>query len=301
MEAVADRYCRAGLPAWPVSIDQTGLFYLDDHRVAGQIVVPAAEYVAAGLAVYQQAHRRPVRELEDLRFREALVIDSPDELTLSVTYDPTAFEYQVSSRSKEGLSRRRMHASGKLVRDVARPIHHMDLTAIRNRCTVSMSSEEIYSTLRRCGLWYGPYFQRIRSLWRRPGEVLAYIEPHEELRRQDTHTLHPTILDACFQSLAAALDDAGTKGISRPFLPVRIQSVRVYHRPAGSIHSHGILKSNTDRMIIGDIRLFDEAGALVAEIGSLRCLRARHPRKHAGFERDSRRTSSARRPIGAEE
>src|SRR5262249_2665002 len=89
----------------------------------------------------------------------------------------------------------------------------------------------------------------------------------------DTHLVHPALLDASLQVLAAAMpgDGDGSTGTGM-YLPTSVDSMRVYSHPVGRLWSHGVLRPGGDAPfgdLQGDIRLLDESGRMVAEVMGL--------------------------------
>ena len=125
--------------------------------------------------------------------------------------------------------------------------------------------QALYEQFGSNGLQYGPYFRGIRRLCRGPDEVLAEIEAHPELEiNAGRDVLHPTLVDACFQALIAALPP----GL---YLPIRINRVSVLDHLPARLLTHGRITRRTRQYIDGDIELTDEQGRLLAEIKGLRC------------------------------
>lgn len=277
MQLHLDQYSPASEPIWHSNFVGLEFSYLKDHRVYGYNVLPGAVYVVLGLALCKINHEKmSTFVLENLRFHQPLVITPGTNPILRLAYDRSHSEYSIYSGRENGTSSESLNATGKLVRDVTLQSRRVDIGEVRDRCRIRLESRQVYSMLKRCKLQYGPCFQRIRCVWRRPGEIFAVLEKHAPLDSEDINLLHPTILDACFQSLIAALDDTETEQSLTPYLPVRIKRVAYHHvNRSEKFFCHGVLTNKNKRMIVGDITLFDESGVVLAEIEGLQCLRGR--------------------------
>jgi len=110
----------------------------------------------------------------------------------------------------------------------------------------------------------------VEAVWRGDGEAVARVRLAEEVGGAGgSYVLHPALLDACFQPVAAALsasDDTATV-----YLPIGMDSFDLLgdgNRIRWS-HARADRPAATDTLS-ADIRLFDEAGCLVARMAGMR-------------------------------
>jgi hypothetical protein len=105
------------------------------------------------------------------------------------------------------------------------------------------------------------------------------------------YLLHPSLLDACLQTLAAALklDD-----ISSALLPVGIDQMRVYIAGASSVWSRARITSNTKsgKSITADIDILTGEGRFVATVEGLRIRRVKKGMLTRSRERDANQSLS---------
>ena len=94
------------------------------------------------------------------------------------------------------------------------------------------------------------------------------------------YQLHPALLDACFQLLAAATPPSVQQGNEKVYLPVGLQGLKIYQAGHSQVWVHfsfssaltndkGALKDSLD----GNIKLFSEDGTLIAEVTGLQIRR----------------------------
>jgi acyl transferase domain-containing protein len=143
----------------------------------------------------------------------------------------------------------------------------------------------LYAACRQRGLEYGPQFQAVRSLRTGDGQALGEIRIADHLSEHAAnYLLHPALLDACLQTLAATLklDD-----ISSALLPVGIDQMRVYLAGQSTVWSRARITSNTKsgKSIAADIDILTGDGQLVAAVEGLRIRRV----KKEIFSRSRRR------------
>jgi acyl transferase domain-containing protein len=259
-------------PAWETPLNRYLLPYLEDHRVDGLVVFPGAAYVEAGLAARRHVQGEGLGALEDLDFVQALVVEDGDEPVLRLDVDQERREYSVFSRTRDDRFTWRLHARGRFAaqRLPAAPV--LDTRAVRTRCSEDVDIAALYGRLEDRGLGYGPWFRGIREIYRGQAEVWARITPALGLTVEPFYHLHPTLLDACFQALLAALD-GGQDDEPALYLPVHIHQVRLYQQATGTFWCHGAITRRSPDAIEGDLTLCSVEGQTLVEVRGLRCQR----------------------------
>jgi NAD(P)-dependent dehydrogenase (short-subunit alcohol dehydrogenase family)/acyl carrier protein len=125
------------------------------------------------------------------------------------------------------------------------------------------------------GLLYGPSFQAVTEIWRGAGEALARLQlPTLLVPEQKSYRIHPALLDAGLQIIAAA--DAPAADADASYLPVGIGALRVHGRPPAQLWCHAALRPDESpraSVRTADIALLDEDGRAVVEITGLRVRR----------------------------
>src|SRR5262249_38703400 len=136
------------------------------------------------------------------------------------------------------------------------------LEDVRSRCVTVFRRDDFYKGLREIGLDYGPDFQCVQQLWQGDHEALGWVRLSNRFTRElDRYTLHPVLVDACLQVLAAAMP-ANTRDL---LVPVYIDRARVLAPLPSSLWSHcGVDSRSSNNLVRGDVTLFDETGRMVA-------------------------------------
>ncbi len=171
--------------------------WLADHTVNGKAVMPAAGLIEMMLAAVPA--ESPV-ELSDVAFRQMLI---PDERPLVQTIvDPEARTIRiVAAPDEDDADFTTIAEAGWRTTDTAPPAPPQPADALR---TVDL--ESLYSRFAEAGLTYGPSFRVLRSLKGGGQMAVADLPPGKAGWRLD-----PSILDAAWQSLAAALPEDSTE------------------------------------------------------------------------------------------
>ncbi|NOK59263.1 MAG: Non-ribosomal peptide synthetase component F [Chloroflexi bacterium AL-N10] len=273
---------------WENEINRHYLPYLNDHAIQGAVLYPGAGYVEMVLAAAQDAYDTTACVLEDLEFRKAFFLHDHDAPKVQVQINDDA-SFDIYSRSLGAQQTWSLHAHGKLRQATdAGSIKRVSLTALRERCTDECTAEECYRSLSEKGFQYGECFQGIAHLWRGRYDAVSQIELPVALQDQfDLYQLHPSMLDASFQALLMidpfAQEDRTQREV---FMPIGIDRIQVYGKVGPSVWSHAHIVEQNDRIICGNIQLFDAEGVLLVDIQGFRAQSVAKSRNLTGAQLD---------------
>ncbi|KAL9078526.1 MAG: hypothetical protein Q9157_002549 [Trypethelium eluteriae] len=240
-------------PRWRNILRVYELPWLSQHQIQGAILYPAAGMLCAVLEAAQQLAEENKKlkgfEFRDIIIGHALVIPSNDEgismelhmkprkAGLKIT-DSSWWEFTIYSHPKGGEYVE--HCSGLMqIQYEAKPseleiieeaiqewkAYQQEYAECQSVCTDAIKPEDFYATWDARGLNYGPLFRPITNIHNTPGVGCCSLEipdtksvmPHEY---EYDHLLHPTTLDAVFQTFFSAITDS-TQGL----VPTSIDSV----------------------------------------------------------------------------
>ena len=277
-----------------VSVQQPA--YLDHHRVYGQAIMPAAAYLEIALSAGKVACTSPI-VLANVAIQRGLIFSElqleaatrDTSQTLQTVLLPTsdgAYQFQIFSietdstnstnSAKEQTEPRWIcHATGDI-----RPVENaslspVDLDACKADFQQQIPIDIYYQTLHQNGLEYGEDFRSIRQLWAAPNRALGEISLPETVLEDpftdnSLYTLHPVLLDASFQILAAAVGETSDE---ETYLPVGIEKLSVYGSVPDTLWALGSVSSSTNnasKQLIGHVRLLSEKGEVIAEVEGLK-------------------------------
>lgn len=255
-------------PQWGLQMHLELLPYLNDHRLNGRVVFPAAAYVEMALGAGRQIHKEPPLILEEIEFHRALFLPGPEQAArLEFRYSTADRVFLIHSQTGSGPAWT-SHCAGKIREGTGAAPTPVDLDEIKTRCADEQSGSASYEQFQKNGFHFGESFRCISRVWRCDGEALGEISAPESLRPEG-YLFHPAMLDSCFQVLLSALTpDESARGL---FLPVKIERMRFFAAPAGKLWSHVRLVEAGESAITADLRLLDEDGHTLAEITGFRC------------------------------
>ncbi|MFD4434088.1 SDR family oxidoreductase, partial [Nocardia sp. NPDC058497] len=130
-----------------------------------------------------------------------------------------------------------------------------------------MDLDGIYDRLDAAGYKYGPTFRGLRSVWRHGGDAFVEVALPDIDGNIGKYGLHPALLDAVLQGMAAAAVDPGIAvDGDRARMPFAWQHVELHAVGATALRA----RLSPDPYSGGTtITVVDEAGELVMTVGSL--------------------------------
>ena len=185
---------------------------------------------------------------------------------MQMEYDAQRHTFNLYSHPTENSDEWTLHAQGKLLMSGLAP---QTPTIQRETidCPTIYSRSEFYRQLEANGMQYGEHFQSIKSVASGDLEVLAEIEYAKDAPDLSQYFIHPSMLDAGFQSILALLFENNNLNA---YVPVSIQQFRYHHQPSNSVWCYGRVTQNHANAIEADIIFFDEHGQVIVEVLGIR-------------------------------
>lgn len=245
--------------------------FIAAHQVSGGVILPGAAFLEMALAAVDQAHPDAdgPRIIEDVVIGAPMPFEDGQALRCQTVVTPDG-RITVYSQP-DGTSRWTQHAEARTGRGAVAPTGEPEsLEVIRARCTEMRTAEDHRALMRARAFDFGSVLQGVASVRRRDGEALAVVSLPEEAHGEDElFHFHPALLDACLQVFVSA---APANLPSVPYLPLGMDSLRLYRRPPRTVLAHTTLEralADSDEVMRGELRVLDESGQLVAEITGL--------------------------------
>jgi myxalamid-type polyketide synthase MxaE and MxaD len=273
----------SGQSVWELELSPSNVHYVRDHRIQGAIVVPGAAYLDMALAAALQARPGASVVLEDVLFNRAMILADDEVRRMQLVLDPSVpgsstfhvYSKSTSSELSGGASADpdrdtwTEHASSRAVISSQGPARQrVSLEDLRASFSEELSADDHYREMESRQFTFGPAFRAIRRLWRRDVESLSRIELPREAGDTTPHVMHPVVIDAGFQTIAATMSlDSG-----QTYLPKSIKRVQV----AGPSESHlwchvRLVQESEARLdtLTADLTYLNDQGEIVLEIEGL--------------------------------
>jgi len=271
--------------------------YLQDHRIAGAVVLPASVYLEIALAAGRALERGGNMTVEGLALEQAMQLPEGRSRVVQVALRPDGpgRRFELYSRPDLPPDEQRSpqwtrHATARLT-PLAEPRvpESADPAELRRRCAEEVSLSGFYERMQRFGLDYGPSFRGLRRLWRGQREVLGEVElPGAGAAQAGRYLLFPPLLDACLHATVELVDpraqgdpgeqdDPGEQGPQSAFVPVGVERIERFGEAAGVLWSHARLRGGPASAESGrytlDVDVLTPEGTPVARLEGLQARR----------------------------
>ncbi|QKV96584.1 SDR family NAD(P)-dependent oxidoreductase [Streptomyces sp. NA02950] len=234
--------------------------WLAGHAVAGVVLLPGSAFVE--LAV-QAGDRVGCPRIDELTIERPLVLPERGAVLLQVVAgapdDSGQRRLTVHARPEVGTPAWTRHATGVLAPSDAPEPAALEAWPPAGARPVDLSGT--YDHLAAQGYGYGPLFRCLRTAWRVGEEVCAELALPESAATGG-FGLHPALLDSALH----AIDLLDGQDPTVMTLPFAWEGVSLYAAGASAVRLR-LTPDGPERMTL---RLFDGAGAPVAEVSSLR-------------------------------
>ena len=269
--------------------------YLRDHRIQDTVVFPAAGYVemalAAGVMTAEDsedsaagtgpagpgaAEEGAAPVLSELRFDTLLLLPEGSRRRSQVTLVPRGSgQREIAVHSREVTDREgewHFHARGLFSwQERGEPIPSLD--DLEAACSFEVPVADHYQAMAARGIRYGKSFQAVQQIRRGQRAVLSRLELSPECASEaHAYRLHPVLLDAAFQSVAAIFPPPEGDSFGQDtYLPAGISRLQWSQSPPPKVWCWARLRPASqegDPVLEADIDLLDDDGtALVAVRG----------------------------------
>ena len=263
--------------------------WMDDHRVFDHVLAPGALYGAMAAAVgFAEGAGSAV--VEDLQMRNPLVFPASSKDSSEEESTPGGRKVQVVVASTKGAPTQHveifskgdgeddwtLHAEAEVSEAATGQVATgtVVLDGIRRRLSPG-DVAAFYRTKTETGIQLGPSFQSLDAFWSGPGEAVGEVALPEGVGALDG-TVHPILLDGCFQVFSAARGHARSDD-DVPYLPFGWERLWLTGPLPEHVVCHVRLRESpkdadegdadaAPEVVTGDLRIYDANGV---ELGGL--------------------------------
>jgi phthiocerol/phenolphthiocerol synthesis type-I polyketide synthase D len=257
---------------WQADVGTDVIGWLADHKVHGQAVMPAAGFAEIALAAGSEALGLPAAAIvvKRLEVEQMLSLDGETRVTTQLIRSPDGeIRIEIHSRSAGGNWCR--HAVARA--EEAQPSDWAVSAAGSAEAGAGVSIADFYTALRRTGVYHGTAFAALTRIVQIPnGSAETEIALPDEAAPHRGFRIHPVMLDAALQTLAAAMPtESLTESTEVTYLPVSVETIRLFGEVGRRARCRAELMSLDDDGAgrLGRITLMDEAGRPTAEIAGV--------------------------------
>ncbi|WP_059017501.1 type I polyketide synthase [Mycobacterium sp. M26] len=257
---------------WQAEIGTAAHPWLAEHQIRNVAVLPGAAYCEMALAAARSVLGETA-EVRDISFEQALLLDEHTTVGASTTASsPGVLEFVVESDQ-----------GGTLTRQATATLHATDSDELPATYEIaellaahpdSVEGAEVRAGMAQRGVLYGPAFSGlvvVRTGDQAGGTVVSEVSLPSQIRsQQSAYGVHPALLDACFQSVAASPQVQGL-GESALALPLGARRLRTYGSTRGAHYCYTRVTNVDAAGIEADIDVLDQHGAVLLSVHGLRC------------------------------
>lgn len=244
-------------------------FYLSDHVVNNQKVLPGVCYLEMARAAGSMAVEKPVVGLANVVWSTPLTVDNMKQ-TVNISLKPLGQKVEYTIFSEQNGGKRTQHSQGSLLFETTdeKSVEWIDIDEVLNRCTDVLSGMDWYQTLKKYGFEYGDRFQVISEIMGNHTEMISRLEISELSRTEfSDFVLHPSLMDGALQTVGSLMFDKG-ESASGTYLPYALGHVHI----RGSISNLCYVYVQKKAVSSGsvkkfDIYLIDRSGKVLVMIG----------------------------------
>nr|WP_156687033.1 type I polyketide synthase [Mycobacterium sp. Marseille-P9652] len=257
---------------WQAEIGTATLPWLADHQVHGMATLPGAAYCEMALAAARTVFGEAAG-VRDVRFEQMLLLDEETQISLTATAEvPGHLTFAVDT-SEDGLQTRRASAVLEALEDAAEPAQPAahDIELLLAAHPSRLDGDDLRDAMDLCGIQYGPAFTGLAAAHTAETgtTVLAEIGLPSVIRTQQTNFgVHPALLDACFQSVAAhpSVANASLGGL---LLPLGVRELRTYAPVHTARYCYSRVTAATGGAVEADLDILDKHGTVLLAVRGL--------------------------------
>ncbi|MEO1374089.1 MAG: type I polyketide synthase [Cyanobacteria bacterium J06635_10] len=257
--------------------------YLNDHKLYGKAIVPAASYISMILSALKETSPRESCVIENLLLSHPLICDDDGAKTAQLVLTPQSNQEQKlqiisleNQAAENDIESWRSHATATVIStEVTFVKNSINIDTLKQQCQQTISGREFYSTFQSMGYNWGNSFQWLETIWRGDREALCQMKLPQLPEAVENYQLYPGLIDSCLQLLNCWELDKSQQDYM--YVPFNIAQLKFYHRPNShdQLWCHAQKQESDDNSLIGNISLYDESGDLIAEIIGFEARKAR--------------------------
>lgn len=254
---------------WHGEVGTAALPWLRDHQIHDVAALPGAAYCEMALAAAHTLFGEQ-SQVCDIRFEEMLLLDERTPIGAVASVREPGVAGFVVQTEQQNHKVRRASAVLRAASAQDRPPAH-DVAEILRAYRCRHDGEEVRKRFEERGIRLSSAFAGLAAAHVAPQAVSAVLAevglPSVIRRQQADYGVHPALLDACFQSVAAhpAVRQVGNGGL---LLPLGMRRLRVYASTRNARYCHTTVTAYGTN-VEADIDVMDEDGSVLLVVRGL--------------------------------
>ena len=259
---------------WQAELGTDAQPWLGDHQIHHVPVLPGAAYCEMALAAARTVLGESA-EVRGIRFERALMLDAETTVGAVASIETPGVLNFIVETNQQGEQVRHAAADLHAVQQATAEDHPSarDMPGLLAAHPNRQDGGEIRDRLSQTGIQYGPAFTSLVAVHTGEdamGTVLAEVAPNGPIRSQQAaYGVHPALLDACFQSVAAHPHIQAVSG-NVLALPTGIRRLRAYGSARNARYCYTRVTGIDTTGIEADIEVLDQHGVVLLVVQGLR-------------------------------
>lgn len=256
---------------WQAEVGTEAHPWLGDHQIHNAAALPGAAYCEMALTAARTSLGEAA-EVRDVSFEQMLLLDDETPVGAIGTVEAPGIVKFVVETVEDGEHARRasavLHAAEN---DDVAPAHDIVELLAAHPCRVE--GDQIRHWMAKRGIRFGPAFSGLAAAYTPEGSgttVLAEVALPASIRSQQSgYTVHPALLDACFQSVAAhpSVAEVANGGM---LLPLGVRALRAYGSTRSAHYCYCRVTEAGAAGVEADIDVLDEQGHVLLTVRGLK-------------------------------
>ncbi len=256
---------------WQGEVGTAAQPWLGDHQIHHVAVLPAAVHCEMALAAARTVLGEG-SEVRDIRFEQMLLVDEETPVGAVASVEaPGGVTFSVESYND---GQRDQFATAVLVaQEDEDQSPEYDVLALLAAHPRRLEGTDLRKWFDRQGFQYGPAFTGLAAAHTAEGPVdtvLAEVGLPGPLRsQQNAYGIHPALLDACFQSVAAAFPDIQGRATGGMLAPLGVSRLCAYGSTRNARYCFTRVTRADTAGVDADLNVLDENGTVLLAVRGL--------------------------------
>lgn len=256
---------------WQAEVGVDAQAWLGDHQIHNTAALPGAAYcemalTAAGTILGEAS------EVRDINFEQMLLLDDETPVGAVATVESPGVVKFVVNTVQDGEQEQRATAGLYAAEEAEAPPAH-DIIALLAEHPCRVEGEHIRHWMAKRGIQFGPAFTGLAAAYTADesgATVLAEVALPTSIRaQQNGYGVHPALLDACFQSVAAH-PSVGQVANGGMLLPLGVRRLRAYGPARSARYCYSRVTEAGAGAIEADLDVLDEHGQVLLIVRGLK-------------------------------
>ncbi|XMB24952.1 SDR family NAD(P)-dependent oxidoreductase [Paenibacillus sp. BR2-3] len=245
-------------------------FYVGDHIVDGQVILPGVAYLEMARAAGEMVAGQNIQSIKDVLWVNRMQIEDSIDAFIQIYREPNYMNFQVYT-VQDG--NQLIHCKGKLYAEAETPLERrkFDIGGIKQRCGVRITKDFCYNQVFKdsIGFQYGPSFQATTEAFCGDHESLEKLDLPADLHDTFHHyDLHPSIVDAALRAVTWIGGPEAYKQL-RLHIPFALGEVVIYGKLTPGCYSYARIAPETIGKASGmkrfQVYILNELGEVLVE------------------------------------